>query len=77
MLDRLTCDIFNKGLEFYIPLKQYLSDLGIDIKKSNFHSDINNLISSCNFENEYTCFSKIAKNKKYATNQFNNYFEHM
>jgi len=79
MLDIATYNIFNKGLDLYEPLKQFL----LNIKIKNLDRDIvlrieksNDSFSTIyNFGKEYNFIKAIADNQKYASWLFKLYIE--
>ena len=77
MLDILTYNVFNKGLDLYDPLEHFL--FSIDIKNMseniviNIEDSTETMSMVYNFEKEYNFFKNIANNKSYASELFKLY----
>lgn len=77
MVDIVTCNVFNKGLDLYDPLKHFLFSL--DIKNMsediviNIEDSTETMSMVYNFEKEYNFFKNIANNKSYASELFKLY----
>ena len=79
MLDVMTCNIFNKGLDFYKSLQYFLSSINIENLNEDIiiriESESNSLSMVYNFEKEYMFIKSIADNQNYASELFKLYID--